>query len=73
MYVLACIVVFIMIVECAFFYFPLLAMATMYVRYKLVQAFNNHDIPLRRLNQIALFFGTCSSLGVSLVANFQVR
>lgn len=55
------------------FVFIPLAMATMYVRYKLVQAFNNHDIPLRRLNQIALFFGACSSLGVSLVANFQVR
>jgi len=51
----------------------MMAMATMYVRYKLVQAFNNHDIPLRRLNQIALFFGACSSLGVSLVANFQEK
>ena len=47
-------------------------MATMYVRYKLVQAFNDHDRKLRFFNRLALVFGTASALGVSLVANFQV-
>jgi len=44
----------------------------MYVRFKLVQAFNNYDRSLRILNKVALFMGALSSLGVSLVANFQV-
>jgi len=48
-------------------------MATMYVRFKLVQAFNNADRSLRVLNKVALFMGALSSLGLSLVANFQVR
>ncbi|KAF6028734.1 DRAM2 [Bugula neritina] len=48
-----------------------LAMATMYVRFKLVQAFNNYDRSLRVLNKVALFMGALSSLGLSLVANFQ--
>jgi len=59
---------------CIIFHLFLLfsAMATMYVRFKLVQAFNNDDRSLRILNKVALFMGALSSLGLFLVANFQV-
>lgn len=49
-----------------------LSLWTMYVRYKLVQALaGDEDSRLRRLNNVSLFLGIFSSLGLSLVANFQ--
>ncbi|XP_069133896.1 DNA damage-regulated autophagy modulator protein 2-like isoform X2 [Argopecten irradians] len=49
-----------------------LAFCTMYVRYKLVESLTGHeDGRLRRLNKAGLFLGTLSSLGLSIVANFQ--
>ncbi|XP_067928834.1 DNA damage-regulated autophagy modulator protein 1-like isoform X2 [Watersipora subatra] len=48
-----------------------LALACMYVRFKLVQAFNNHDKTLKVFNVVSLLIGVAASIGVSLVANFQ--
>ncbi|XP_021349475.1 DNA damage-regulated autophagy modulator protein 2-like isoform X2 [Mizuhopecten yessoensis] len=49
-----------------------LAFCTMYVRYKLVASLTgNEDTKLRRLNNAGLVLGTLSSLGLSIVANFQ--
>lgn len=49
-----------------------LALWTMYVRFKLVQALaGEEDSKLRRLNKVSFVLGVFSSLGLSLVANFQ--
>lgn len=58
----------------ASFGFPVyvVAFVTMYVRYKLIQAFNNYDRGLKILNILSIVVGIFSCIGVSLVANFQV-
>lgn len=49
-------------------------MATMYVRYKQVEALGGEeDLCLWRLNVIGLGLGFISSFGMCVVANFQVR
>lgn len=49
-------------------------MATMYVRYKQVEALLGvDDLKLLRLNCIGLWLGWTSSFGMCVVANFQVR
>lgn len=49
-----------------------LAMATVYVRYKQVEALTSEDKRvLHRLNRLALLLGCVSSLGMCVVANFQ--
>lgn len=48
-------------------------MATVYVRYKQVQALTGEDkVRLHRLNSFGLLLGIISSLGMCVVANFQV-
>lgn len=48
-------------------------MATVYVRYKQVQALTAEDkVRLHRLNGFGLLLGVISSLGMCVVANFQV-
>lgn len=48
-------------------------MATVYVRYKQVGALTADGSPnLSRLNRIGLVLGLISSLGMCVVANFQV-
>nr|XP_057911635.1 DNA damage-regulated autophagy modulator protein 2b isoform X2 [Doryrhamphus excisus] len=50
----------------------LLGMATVYVRYKQVEALtDNSELHLHRLNRFGLLLGVCSSLGMCVVANFQ--
>jgi len=49
-----------------------LALGTIYVRYKLALALGGLEDPkLRRLNFVGLILGVFTSLGLSLVANFQ--
>ncbi|XP_033751848.1 DNA damage-regulated autophagy modulator protein 2-like isoform X2 [Pecten maximus] len=49
-----------------------IAFCTMYIRYKLVESLTGHeDGRLRRLNKAGLVLGILSSLGLSIVANFQ--
>jgi len=48
-------------------------MATVYVRYKQVEALAGHDeLKLQRLNRFGLLLGLISSFGMCVVANFQV-
>ncbi|KAL3843026.1 hypothetical protein ACJMK2_020984 [Sinanodonta woodiana] len=50
----------------------ILALGTMYVRYKLVQTLGGHeDSRLRCLNKAGLVMGVLSAFGLTLVANFQ--
>lgn len=52
---------------------PLAGIATMYVRYKQVEALGDeNDGKLRRLNRCGLALGWLSSFGMCVVANFQV-
>lgn len=46
-------------------------MATVYVRYKQVEALTANAFG--RLNRLGLVLGLLSSLGMCVVANFQVR
>ncbi|XP_017286929.1 DNA damage-regulated autophagy modulator protein 2 [Kryptolebias marmoratus] len=49
-----------------------LGIATVYVRYKQVQALSGEDeVTLQRLNRVGLVFGWISSFGMCVVANFQ--
>lgn len=49
-----------------------LGIATVYVRYKQVEALTGEDeLRLRRLNSFGLLFGWISSFGMCVVANFQ--
>ncbi|XP_019962746.1 DNA damage-regulated autophagy modulator protein 2b [Paralichthys olivaceus] len=49
-----------------------LGMATVYVRYKQVEALTGEDkLTLHRFNRLALLLGWISSLGMCVVANFQ--
>lgn len=49
-------------------------MATVYVRYKQVEVLTAYGgTALSRLNYIGLVLGLISSLGMCVVANFQVR
>lgn len=49
-----------------------LGVATMYVRYKQLQALADvDDTRLNRLNVVGFVFGCCSSFGMCVVANFQ--
>ncbi|XP_067863306.1 DNA damage-regulated autophagy modulator protein 2b [Heptranchias perlo] len=49
-----------------------LGVATMYVRYKQVEALNQEDDPtISRLNKAGLVLGLLSCLGLCIVANFQ--
>lgn len=49
-------------------------MATVYVRYKQVEALTaDGGGAFRRLNRAGLVLGLISSLGMCVVANFQVR
>lgn len=49
-------------------------MATMYVRYKQVEALvADEGVRLSRLNCLGLLLGLVSSFGMCVVANFQVR
>ncbi|KAM4589006.1 DNA damage-regulated autophagy modulator protein 2b [Odontesthes bonariensis] len=49
-----------------------LGMATVYVRYKQVEALAGHDeLKLQRLNRFGLLLGLMSSFGMCVVANFQ--
>nr|KAF6304693.1 DNA damage regulated autophagy modulator 2 [Pipistrellus kuhlii] len=48
-----------------------LCIATIYVRYKQVQALNPEGRYISRLNKAGLVLGLLSCLGLSLVANFQ--
>ena len=49
-------------------------MATVYVRYKQVEALTGEDkLTLHRLNRFGMVLGWISSLGMCVVANFQVR
>lgn len=49
-------------------------MATVYVRYKQVEALTSEGgAAFRRLNSLGLVLGLVSSLGMCVVANFQVR
>ncbi|XP_054641764.1 DNA damage-regulated autophagy modulator protein 2-like isoform X1 [Dunckerocampus dactyliophorus] len=49
-----------------------LGMATVYVRYKQVEALtDNSELRLHRLNRFGLLLGVLSSLGMCVVANFQ--
>ncbi|KTF80900.1 hypothetical protein cypCar_00021381 [Cyprinus carpio] len=51
-----------------------LGVATMYVRYKQIQALMDvNDTRLNLLNQIGFVLGCGSSLGMCVVANFQVQ
>ena len=48
-------------------------MATVYVRYKQVEALTGEaEIKLNRLNRFGLLLGLISSFGMCVVANFQV-
>lgn len=54
--------------------FPPPGMATVYVRYKQVEALTaDGGGAFRRLNRAGLVLGLISSLGMCVVANFQVR
>ena len=45
----------------------------MYVRYKLVESITGHEnVGIRRTNIAGLVLGCLSSIGLSMVANFQV-
>ncbi|XP_013871511.1 DNA damage-regulated autophagy modulator protein 2b [Austrofundulus limnaeus] len=49
-----------------------LGIATVYVRYKQVEALSGEEeVALRRLNRVGLAFGCVSSFGMCVVANFQ--
>ncbi|XP_076028129.1 DNA damage-regulated autophagy modulator protein 2b [Genypterus blacodes] len=49
-----------------------LGVATVYIRYKQVEALTNPDeVKLNRLNQLGLVLGWISSFGMCVVANFQ--
>ena len=49
-------------------------LCTIYVRYKLVEALTgNIQTSVRRLNKVGFGLGILSALGLSLVANFQVK
>lgn len=49
-------------------------MATVYVRYKQVEALiADEGVRLSRLNCVGFLFGLISSFGMCVVANFQVR
>ncbi|XP_038604937.1 DNA damage-regulated autophagy modulator protein 2 isoform X2 [Tachyglossus aculeatus] len=48
-----------------------LGMATMYVRYKQVDALNPENSQIIRINKAGLVLGLLSCLGLSVVANFQ--
>ncbi|XP_028925599.1 DNA damage-regulated autophagy modulator protein 2 isoform X2 [Ornithorhynchus anatinus] len=48
-----------------------LGMATMYVRYKQVDALIPEDTQITRINKVGLGLGLLSCLGLSVVANFQ--
>lgn len=49
-------------------------MATVYVRYKQVEALiADEGVRLSRLNCVGLLLGLVSSFGMCVVANFQVR
>lgn len=51
----------------------LTGMATMYVRYKQVEALmGQNEVGLQRLNRAGLLLGWISSFGMCVVANFQV-
>lgn len=55
-----------------FFGLSLPGVATIYVRYKQVQALNPEENRIIRLNKAGLVLGLLSCLGLSIVANFQV-
>ncbi len=46
--------------------------ATVYVRYKQVEALTGEEVKLNRLNRFGLLLGWISSFGMCVVANFQV-
>lgn len=46
--------------------------ATVYVRYKQVEALLDDEVKLQRLNFFGLVFGWMSSFGMCVVASFQV-
>ncbi|XP_044027906.1 DNA damage-regulated autophagy modulator protein 2-like [Siniperca chuatsi] len=48
-----------------------LGMATVYVRYKQVEALAGEEVRLDRLNRVGLLLGFISSFGMCVVANFQ--
>ncbi|XP_061731422.1 DNA damage-regulated autophagy modulator protein 2-like [Nerophis ophidion] len=49
-----------------------LGMATVYVRYKQVEALtDNNERRILKVNRLGLLLGLCSSLGMCVVANFQ--
>lgn len=55
-----------------FWIFSFPGIATIYVRYKQVQALNPEGRYISRLNKAGLVLGLLSCVGLSLVANFQV-
>ena len=53
--------------------FPLPAFSTVYVRYRWVRIVTDEERSLRCYNILAVLAGWLSALGLTLVANFQVR